>query len=293
MPSGQQREAIALILVTTAALLGCSQDSPEAPSTATQGESVAPSQPSPEPHSDLPVGTARGWVEADGLRSDVSVASALRVMSCADQTAMIVVVSDRPVDFTSVIDPLGPPDDLGRRIGILFSHEPDGAYAVIREHAGGHFMAARRKGPEGMGGFNGHGIHLGMAPEIFEVKEDTVHGVWSGTTDEGAFTAEGAFDLTFNAAISNAWLAGEPLNGDDSLLGDVARAYMQAEDPDAVAGLSFVSGRTDGERAVLGWTNGANEQGVVFLARSEDGEWQAQRNAKCFDMAAILGSANH
>jgi hypothetical protein len=130
--------------VTADALLGCSPDRPESPPSATQGDVVAESQQVPTSRSDLPLGTARGWSEAEGLSAELEPASALRVMSCADQTAMVVILSDRPVDFPSVIEPLAPPDEIGRSIALSFGQDAAGAFAVIREHAGGHFIEAPR-----------------------------------------------------------------------------------------------------------------------------------------------------
>jgi hypothetical protein len=304
MESRPLRTVFILAALSTA-LLGCSPNDDEArpgalmddgttgtePDAVAEAETDATAEAEPEAQPPAPPRAfASGWIEVQGERGDVEHAVALEVMGCADRPAMFAILSDRVVDLASVIEPLAPLDEISSRVALTFARERAGTFAAIREYAGGYFLEAYHFGPNGIANFSGHGVHLGLAPEVLEVGADSVQGRWRGTTEQGAFTGEGAFDFEFTAPLSAIWLGGEALPDGGGSPGAALLADMQQREPERAAGLTVTGGRADDRRAALAWQHADGEKGHAYLTLGNaGGDWQVARNVPCVDPADFSG----
>jgi hypothetical protein len=277
----------ALSILTLLAVLGCgSSEPPPEDGNRTAGSG---SGETGEAALSMPPGTATGWVQMAGERTELSHAAALRVEVCPGDFANFVVLTDRPVDLAEYVVPLTPPLDVRTGIDNLFRGGDEGTFVVLSERIDKPYLEVGRMGPGGVDGFNGPAVLADIRPEIRVDTEEVIEGGWEGKTDGQNWVGGPAtWDFEFAAEVSDFWLAGEELPAHGGPPGDIVRSYVEASPAgDFPDGAEIVGGRSNGERAMVGWRAPNGGEGFFFLeseAPVEDGgapDWRIVAKVPC------------
>lgn len=276
--------ATALPALLVLASIGCGRggapNGPDVTETERGGEPQAPT---------MPLGTATGWVEMDGERTELTHAAAVRVEVCPEDFATFVVLTDRPLDLADVVVPLTPPLDIRTTVDNRFQPDGEGTFAVISQRVGKPYLEVGRIRPGGVDGFNGPAVLADIRPEIRLETDELIEGGWKGRTDGRNWVGGPAtWDFAFAAEISDVWLAGEVLPPDGGRPGVVVRSYLDSDSADpTMRDAEIVGGRSNGERAMVGWRTENGGEGFFFLeseAPVEEGgapDWRIVAKVPC------------